>query len=472
MKKKIKIIGLQGIPLIKQGDNIPKIILDAIKTENISLENGDILVIAQTIISKSLGRVRDLTNIKPSKKAFEIYETITLKAKSQGIPFKSPELIQAILDESKEIIKSEHVLITETSQGFICANAGIDKSNVEGETRVSLLPVNSDKEADKIRSTIKEITGKDVAIIITDSFGRPFRIGAVGVAIGVSGINPILDKRGDKDLFGYELQSTIIGQIDNLASAAQLVMGESNEGIPVVLFRGYKYVIKKNASIQTILRDRKIDIFRSDKGSSLFVKILKNRRSYKFEFASENVDKKLIEKCIEIARWAPSAHNRQQWRYIIIEKGMVRENLINSMNQKLRSDLEKDGKLNSFINKKVNKTRKDFMEAPYLILICLDTSELDNYSDTEQAQNEYILGVQSISASATYLLLAFELKNLAACWYCAPLFTKEIVKSTLKLPDSFIPMAFFTVGYPLKTSKAPKRKDLKKIIFELKMNKD
>ena len=464
----INIIGLQGIPLIKLGDNIASIILETIKDNNLSLEDGDILVIAQTIISKSEGLIKNLNEIKPNEEAIEIYEKSTPKAKNAGIPLKTPELIQAILDESKEIIKVEHVIITETKHGFICANAGIDKSNVDGDDKITLLPRNPDMEAEKIRKLLKKSTGKNTAIIISDSFGRAFRVGTTGVALGVSGISPILDKRGSKDLFGYELQSTIIGQVDNLASAAQLVMGEADEGLPVILIRGYDFEHVEKTSITPILREKEIDLFIGKQDLAQFENVLKERRSYKFEFDSKNVDEKLILKCLDIARWAPSAHNGQFWRYMLLEKGEIRNRLIEGMNTKLREDFQEDGKSETFILGKINKTRKDFLEAPYLILLCLDKNDLEKYPDSKRAENEFILGVQSISASATYLLLAFHMEKLAACWYSAPLFSKDIIKNEMGLPDSHVPMAFITVGYPLKQPKAPPRKLLEDIIFKLK----
>jgi len=463
----IQIVGLKQIPLIKKGDDISKIILEALKKNNLKLMNGDIFVIAQTIITKSNGRIRNLKKIIPSLRAIELHEKISSKAKNLGVPEKTPELIQLILDESKDILKVKHVLITETKHGFICANAGIDKSNIEGKENVGLLPSNPDEDAKNIRINLKSLTNKDVAIIISDSFGRPFRVGAVGVALGVSGINPILDKRGKRDLFDYELQSTIIGHVDSLASAAQLAMGEADEGIPIILIRGYDFELTENISIKSLLREKSIDLFRA--GTSENTKgILKNRRSYKFGFDSKKVDKKIIEECIELARWAPSAHNGQYWRYIILSKGSLRNRLIDKINEKLRFDLEKDGRAESFIRNKINKTRRDFLEAPFLILLCLDSRDLEKYPDEERSQNEFILGIQSVSCSAIYLLIAFEVENLAACWYCAPLFTKEIIKEVLKLPESYIPMAFFTVGYPLKPVKAPPRKNLNDIIFKLK----
>ncbi len=467
-KNGIEIIALRDIPLVKKGDNIPDIILESLKHDGLSLKDKDIIVIAQSLVSKSIGQIRNLEEINPSEKAYEIFNKTIPKVEKQGLPKKDPQLIQLILDEAKKIIKFEHVLITETKHGFICADAGIDKSNIEGNRTVTLLPEDPDYQAEKIRTTLMNKTQKEMAVIISDSFGRPFRVGAVGVSIGVSGINPILDLRGKKDLFGYILQSTIVGQSDSLASAAQLVMGESNEGVPIVLIRGYNFEYNEKSTINSILRDKNIDLFRESE-NTIISEVLKSRRSYKFAFDDKKVDRRLIEECIEIARWAPSAHNGQFWRYIILEKGQLREKLINKMNQKLRKDLKNDGKTEEFIKNKIKKTRTDFIMAPVLILLCLDTTELENYLDDERQQNEFVLGIQSISNSAIYLLLAFEIKKLAACWYCAPIFAKEIIKKILKLPESYVPMAFFTVGYPLKTVHTPSRKKLQDVIYEVKV---
>ena len=465
MKEKIEMFGVEDIPLIKANDNIPLIIFNALTKNSISLEDGDIVIIAQSIISKSLGRLRNIKDIIPSQEAIDLHDMMGPLIRNNKLPDKSPELIQAILDESRHVLKAEHVMIVETNHGFICANAGIDKSNVGEGDEISLLPLDSDKEAEKIRISLQNLTKKKIAVLISDSFGRSFRLGAVGVALGVSGISPILDKRGSKDLYGKELQSTIIGQIDNLTSAAQLIMGESDEGLPVVIIRGYKYSIMEKSSINQILRKRELDLFREKNINGNFETILKSRRSYKSEFKDKEISIKLIEDCIDIARWAPSAHNGQFWRYTIIEKGKIRDSLIKKMNSKLKEDLISEGKPDNYVFKKINKTRNQFLNSPYLILLCMDTHDLKINSDSARDFNEYIMGVQSISASATYLLLAFENIGASACWYCAPLFAKKIVKDVLKLPSSFVPMAFFTVGYSTKTTQKPYRKELKEIIF-------
>ncbi|MHA1146893.1 MAG: nitroreductase family protein [Promethearchaeota archaeon] len=208
-----------------------------------------------------------------------------------------------------------------------------------------------------------------------------------------------------------------------------------------------------------------MDIFRKRD----FKEILLSRRSYKLQFKEKIPNREIIENCIDLARWAPNAHNKQFWRYIILEKNQEeRITLIEKMNNKLRNDLTHDGKSKQFIENKINKTKTNFLGAPYLILLCMDTVELDKYPDSEREENEFVLGVQSISASATYFLLSLEEKGLAACWYCAPLFAKQIVKKTLTLPKTYIPMAFFTVGYAKKEIVAPKRKPIEDIIYNCK----
>jgi coenzyme F420-0:L-glutamate ligase/coenzyme F420-1:gamma-L-glutamate ligase len=471
MKNRIEVIGLENFPLINKGDRISDIILEVLEENQISLKEGDIILIAQSIVSKSLGDIVNLDEVKVSKRAFKIYENIKSKAKKLGIPEKQPELIQLILDQSKEIVASEHVLITETKQGFVCANAGIDKSNVEGKRIVSLLPEDPDKEAQKLRKEIEKKTKKNIAVIITDSFGRPFRIGSVGVAIGISNIKALIDKRGSKDLFGNELKSTIIAQIDNLASAAQLVMGETDEGIPVVILRGFRFEKDDKSSIQEIIRNKESDLFRL-KNLNICKNILARRVSYKSEFANEEVDKEIILKCIKIATFAPNAHNNQCWRYIIIDRNNTRKKLIDKMNEKLKRDLIEDHKSKKFIEMKIKKTRKNFQEAPYLVILCLDSKDLEKYPDKDRSNAEYLMGIQSVSASATYLLIAFEIAGLASCWYCAPLFSQEIIRDILNLPKTYQPMAFFTVGYPKKISKKPPRKDLEEIIFKPDIKED
>ncbi len=251
MTRRIEIIGISGIPMIKSGDNLGKIIVEAAEKMNLKINDLDIFLVTQIIVSKSEGRVYPLSDFAPSKDALRI----------AAMTGKDPRHVEAILREALRIVRIRgEVIITETRHGFICANSGVDLSNV-GEGMVALLPIDPDKSAKNIRKSIEELTGKHVAVIITDSHGRPFRRGAINIAIGCSGIEPIWDRRGEKDLHGRVLRSKQVCIADELASAAELVMGQADEGVPVVIIRGYNYKISEDGA-RRIVRPAEEDLFR------------------------------------------------------------------------------------------------------------------------------------------------------------------------------------------------------------------
>jgi len=228
----VQIIGVRGLPIIKAGDNLAELICQAAEKQGTPIQDGDIIVVSHIIVSKAEGRVVDLNRVEPSQFAAQLAEELN----------KDPRLVEVILRESMGIIRmGDGKLITKTKHGFICANSGVDKSNVPGQNNVALLPKSPDDSARKIREEIKRITGKDVAVIISDTHGRPLREGGINIAIGVAGIKPIRDRRGEKDLFGYTLRVKRTAIADELASAAELVMGQANEGIPAAIIRGYGY---------------------------------------------------------------------------------------------------------------------------------------------------------------------------------------------------------------------------------------
>ena len=251
----VKLIGLRKIPLIKENDDIAELILNAANTEGIEITTGDIIVIAETAISKSEGNIIDLSRITPSKLAFELSDKTG----------KKPEIAEAIIQESNEIIKvGPDFIISETKYGFICANAGIDESNVEYGLATPM-PVDPDKSASEIRIKLENFTGSEIAIIISDTQGRAFREGAIGTAIGISGMEALWDRRGENDLYGRELETTSIAVADELASAASIVMGQANEGIPVVIIRGVEYFKRlknESSTVKSLLRPKKFDVFR------------------------------------------------------------------------------------------------------------------------------------------------------------------------------------------------------------------
>lgn len=247
----MQIIGLRKIPLVKQGDNVADQIVEAANEEGVRIEDHDVIVIAQKIISKSEGNLVDLNGVKASPQAQEI-------AKTTG---KDPRHVEIILKEAARVVRNKGPhLIVETHHGFVCANAGVDRSNVPESDTVIVLPTDPDKSARSIRDRIMEMTGTDVGVIISDTFGRPWRIGQVNVAIGVAGLAPITDYRGSKDMFGYVLSVTQMAVADELASAAELVMKKS-AGIPAVIIKGFDYSPGKG-SARDLIRPKEEDLFR------------------------------------------------------------------------------------------------------------------------------------------------------------------------------------------------------------------
>lgn len=252
----IELIGLEDIPIVDSSSDISQIIKEAVIKQGCEIRHGDIILIAETLISKAEDNFIKLDDLTPSKEAIELAE----KSK------KDPNLVQAILDESVEVVRvGPKFIITETKQGFVCANAGIDESNV-GEGLATPMPVNADKSAREIREFLENEFGEDIAVIITDTQGRAFRFGAIGTAIGCSGITPIWKRVGEKDLYGRELETTEIATADELSAAASLIMGQADEGLPVVLIRGFDsfdIIRDANSNIKSLLMPKEADVFRN-----------------------------------------------------------------------------------------------------------------------------------------------------------------------------------------------------------------
>jgi len=248
---------LKHIPFIRQGDDLADIVVKALEGNNLGIEDNDIFVFAQKIVSKAEGRAVNLVNVTPSQRATEL----------AGQTEKDPRVVELILQESNEVVRIRvGTIIVEHKLGFVCANAGIDHSNVAGvgdsaEEWVLLLPEEPDRSAEKMRSDIQSKTGKRIAVLIIDSHGRAWRNGTVGVAIGVAGMPALEDLRGKPDLFDFTLRITQVGAADELAAAASLVMGQAAEGTPVVHVRGFPYPLRES-SLKELIRPKDQDLFR------------------------------------------------------------------------------------------------------------------------------------------------------------------------------------------------------------------
>lgn len=251
----LKLLALKDFPMVKPGDDLATLIEVSLRNNGIDLIKGDIIVLAQKIVSKAENRQVKLADVTPSERAKELAISTD----------KDPRLVELILQESNEVVRTRGpILIVEQKLGFVMANAGIDQSNIShgtGNDNALLLPENPDASARSLRDTLQEKYGCDFAVIINDSVGRAWRNGTVGLAIGTSGIDPLWDRRGDKDLFDRTLEITEVGLADEISAAASLLMGQGDEGTPVVIVRGVDYRTSEDG-IGAALRPKEFDLFR------------------------------------------------------------------------------------------------------------------------------------------------------------------------------------------------------------------
>ena len=249
-------LALEGFPLIRSGDDLARIIVETAGKNGLRLEDGDVIVVAQKIFSKAEGRVLNLRDVKPSRRAQRLAQVVG----------KDPRFVELVLRETKKMMKAScGILLVEDVRGLVCINAGIDKSNVQGTDEFALLPENPDRSAQACRRRIQELSGKEVAVVICDTYSRPFRRGQVNFAIGVAGMNPFRDYRGKKDLFGQILKVKNVAVVDEIAAGAELVMGQGDEARPVVILRGLdeSVVLRDKGLIEDAFISRKEDLFRN-----------------------------------------------------------------------------------------------------------------------------------------------------------------------------------------------------------------
>ena len=243
---RLQLTAVEGLPEVRPGDDLAELIGSRSR-----LQAGDVIVVAQKVVSKSEGRLVSLASVKASDEAVRIA--------SRLVAAPDPRMVQVVLDESVRVLRSERALITETRHGFVCANGGVDHSNVPGDDELTLLPEDPDASASRLRGRLRELAGVDVGVIISDTFGRPWRLGIVNVALGVAGLPAVLDLRGSVDDVGKQLQATVLAIADELAAAAGLVMGKTNRA-PVVIIRGL--ALEGRGTGQDLIRPAAEDLFR------------------------------------------------------------------------------------------------------------------------------------------------------------------------------------------------------------------
>jgi coenzyme F420-0:L-glutamate ligase/coenzyme F420-1:gamma-L-glutamate ligase len=444
-------IALSGIPRVRPGDNLVKLIMSALATSREQLRDGDVLIIAQKIVSKAQGRLVRLASIDPSEHA-------KVLARKVG---KDARLVELILRESSEVVAHRpNVLIVAHKLGFVMANAGIDRSNVDqaaGDTAL-LLPEGPDAACAQLRSELQRHTGADIGVIINDSHGRAFRKGTVGVAIGVSGIAGVLDRRGEQDLYGRVLESTEVGLADEIAAAASLIMGQANESRPVVIARGIPCG-RREGNATELIRQKTMDLFRTPTAEA----VLRGRRSIRC-YEQRPIPEAVVADLLEAAICAPSAHNRQPWRFAVLATRKIRQRLAHAMAERLRADRTRDGDDAAVIEADVTRSIARVGEAPLAVLTCLTMAEMDFYPDGSRKGAEREMAVQSTAMAVQNLLLAAAAVGLGSSIMCAPLFCPDTVRTALDLPSDWEPQALITLGYPATKGKPLQRRDLAEVV--------
>ena len=244
--KRLELLGVEGLPEVRPGDDLAELIAARAR-----LEAGDVLVVAQKVVSKAEGRIVDLNDVTAGAEAVQIAGRLVAKP--------DPRMVQVVLDESVRVLRSERVLITETRHGYVSANAGVDHSNVGGRDTLTLLPLDPDASAARLRGRLRDLAGADVGVIVSDTFGRPWRLGIVNVALGVAGLPAVIDLRGTPDDDGNPLHATVLAVADEVAASAGLVMGKTDR-TPAVIARGLR--LKGRGTGQDLIRPQAEDLFR------------------------------------------------------------------------------------------------------------------------------------------------------------------------------------------------------------------
>ena len=412
---RIEIIPVDDLPEIEEGADLATLIAD-----RSSVRDGDVVVITSKVVSKAEGRV---VTVDPAERE---------RARAGWA-----------LRESKRIVaRRDDLVIAETAHGFVCANAGVDASNVPAD-RIALLPLDPDGSAGRIRYGLKA-RGADVGVIISDTFGRAWRAGQTNVAIGVSGFAPVRDHRGEKDVFGTLLEATVIAVADEVAAAAELVMGK-NEGIPVAIVRGFPVGGLGEGTAAELIRPPEEDLFRSGA-----IEGIEARRSVR-TFAKRDVPRAAIERAVAAAATAPAPHGSRvarPWKFVWLRSDTPRNNrFLDAMQDAWRRDLVGDRIPSGRIDRIVGRSRTLLGGAPVLLACFVSLAGADRYPDARRLLAEREMFLAAAGASIQNLMLALSAQGVASCWLSTSIFCSEESAQALGLGPEWQAVGCVIAGY-------------------------